>query len=543
MSSARRSPRPNEASPIVRPSPRVIALCQTAARAAGVPRAQFSGAELAILDAHGGGVDVTPAALRTSVGAGQDLLGDLFCELRSAEHRRAQGATYTPPAVVATMLAWAAEQRDVVRVVDAGAGSGRFTVLAAREFPDAEVVAVELDPVAAILLRANVHAAGIQDRVRVVLGDYRELTLKRLKGRTLWTGNPPYVRHHQIGATWKTWLTMTARARNLPVSQLAGLHVHFYLATAGMATPGDVGCFITSAEWLDVNYGRLLRELLVGDLGLTALHVVEPKAATFADATTTTAIACFEVGKTPAKIRLRQVDTADGLAPLSAGHPIHRERLVEAPRWMPLLRSTPKLPDGYVELGELCRVHRGTVTGSNRTWVVSADATDLPDSVLFPTVTRARELFAAGSALEHAAELRRVVDLPADLDQLPADQLKIVERFLRQAKKAGVDNGYVARYRRAWWSVGLRPAAPILATYMARRPPAFVRNLAEARHINIAHGLYPRVTLNGKQLDALARLLRTTVSLTQGRTYAGGLTKFEPREMERLPVPLPADLI
>jgi adenine-specific DNA-methyltransferase len=40
--------------------------------------------------------------------------------------------------------------------------------------------------------------------------------------------------------------------------------------------------------------------------------------------------------------------------------------------------------------------------------------------------------------------------------------------------------------------VRLRPPAPILATYMARRPPAFVHNLAGARHVNIDHGLYPR---------------------------------------------------
>jgi hypothetical protein len=41
------------------------------------------------------------------------------------------------------------------------------------------------------------------------------------------------------------------------------------------------------------------------------------------------------------------------------------------------------------------------------------------------------------------------------------------------------------------------------------------------------------------ELDALARHLATTVTLGQGRTYAGGLTKFEPGEMERLPVPAP----
>ncbi len=77
---------------------------------------------------------------------------------------------------------------------------------------------------------------------------------------------------------------------------------------------------------------------------------------------------------------------------------------------------------------------------------------------------------------------------------------------------------------------------------MARRPPAFVRNLAGARHINIAHGLYPREPMTGDCLDVLARHLSSSVSTDDGRTYAGGLTKFEPREMERLLVPTPAAL-
>ena len=64
-----------------------------------------------------------------------------------------------------------------------------------------------------------------------------------------------------------------------------------------------------------------------------------------------------------------------------------------------------------------------------------------------------------------------------------------------------------------------------------------MRNTAEARHINIAHGIYPREPMDSLELDALAAYLRTSVSTASGRTYAGGLTKFEPREMERLVVP------
>ncbi len=41
-------------------------------------------------------------------------------------------------------------------------------------------------------------------------------------------------------------------------------------------------------------------------------------------------------------------------------------------------------------------------------------------------------------------------------------------------------------------------------------------------------------------LTSLVRFLQVNISQTSGRTYAGGLTKFEPREMERLIVPGPA---
>ena len=113
----------------------------------------------------------------------------------------------------------------------------------------------------------------------------------------------------------------------------------------------------------------------------------------------------------------------------------------------------------------------------------------------------------------------------------------MIDRFLKQAKLNDVHEGYVARNRKAWWAVGLKAPAPILATYMARRPPAFVRNEVEARHINIAHGVYPRQDLTRDELRVLAACLSSSVALSQGRTYAGGLTKFEPKEMERLTIP------
>lgn len=477
--------------------------------------------------------------LRDAIRAGQDPLGDAFCLIRSAEDRRPQGQTYTPPPIVESMVGWTLGQKVPVRVVDPGVGSGRYLLAAGRLHKEADLIGADLDPVAALMARANLHAAGLSGRAHVELLDYRSLDLPPVEGPTLYVGNPPYVRHHGIAPAWKQWLTATAALHGYKASQLAGLHVHFFLATLEHAVRGDYGTFVTSSEWLDVNYGSLVRQMLVDQLGGHSIHVVAPEAMPFADATTTAAITCFKVGEPVRSIKLQSAKSLTDLGTLTGGRKVARERLIEAPRWTPLLRAAPKLPEGYVELGELARVHRGTVTGANNVWVTHRGATKLPDTVLRSSVTKAKELFAAGATLEDPSPLRVVIDLPVDLDELDAADRKAVNAFLRQPTVKAAKDGYVANNRRAWWSVGLRHAAPILATYMARRPPAFVRNLADARHINIAHGIYPRITLTDDALTQLAEHLRVSVTLGQGRTYAGGLTKFEPREMERLPVPHP----
>ena len=476
------------------------------------------------------------AALRAEIETGGDPLGEAFARIRAAKTRRALGATYTPREIVNAMLTWSARQVGPTpeRIVDPGAGSGRFLLEAARRFPDASLIGIELDPVAALLLRANLHVCGLTQRATVLVGDYRALAPAPIAGRSLFIGNPPYLRHHGIAPAWKDWYAATAQSFGVAASRLAGLHLHFFLRTLQLAQSGDLGCFVTAAEWLDVNYGAPLRRLLATTLGITALHQLDPKALPFADAVTTGVITGFEIGARTAPVRIDRVSSVAALADLSSGTDIARATLAAAPRWTLINRPAAPVPPGWVALGEICRVHRGQVTGGNAVWIAGRHAADLPPQFLFPTITKARELL-AGDVLRDPARLRRVIDLPRNLDGLAAPDA--VERFLAWAREQGADRSYIAQHRKAWWSVELKAPAPILCTYMARRPPAFVRNLCGARHINIAHGLYPRDALSDALLDALAGFLRENVAQAAGRTYAGGLTKFEPKEIERIAVP------
>lgn len=484
------------------------------------------------------------SAVLRSVSRGEDPLGSAYCTLHSAVHRRARGCTFTPGNVIEAMLNWCSTVVEPSTVIDPGTGSARFLVAAGRRFPRARLIGIELDPSTAILARGHLAAAGFADRATVIFQDFRSVSIDRLAGTgpKLFVGNPPYVRHHQISAEWKTRFVECGKQLGVRVSALAGLHIHFLFAIARVARKGDAVCMITAAEWLDVNYGSALRQLFLSHLGGEGLTLIDPGAFPFADAATTGAILTARPGRMPSAILIRRTRAIDSTDQLKTGRAVPREKLEVAAKWS-CLGATPTVASrDFIELGEICRVHRGQVTGANSSWIVTGNVPRELARFCLPTITRAKELYDAGIELGAVGHLRRVLDLPVDLAALSEQERILVEVILKDIKKSGAHETYIARHRRPWWRVGLREPAPMLATYMARRVPAFVVNRAGARHLNIAHGLYPRVRLSWKALYALAASLREHTRLDYGRTYAGGLTKFEPREMERILVPRPGYL-
>lgn len=503
--------------------------------------------ERAVRNGIGGSTDrALLTKLIDDIRRGGDPLGTTYCQLKSAAERRPSGQTFTPDAVVRGMIAWAArESVSYARVVDPGAGSGRYTFAALCRFPKARAIAVEPDPILALILRANAAVLGITDRVEVVVDDFRKLTLPGIKGKTLFIGNPPYVRHHDIGPEWKNWYSERLKQLGHGNSQLAGLHLHFFLKVLELAHKGDEGCFITAAEWLDVNYGKALRDLLSNGLGGKAVFAVAPELAVFGDAMVSAAVTCFAPGSIRGSINFKRITRVIELGRLEGGRAVAIATAHNEHRWSPFLDATKHAcSEGLVVLGDLFQVRRGQVTGMNRVWVAGAVTSALPQRFLVPCIT---DSFDISAAPEHCISsldtLRRVIDLPATLDGLDAEERKAVDAFLGWARAEGAADGYIATHRKPWWKVNLKDPAPLVVTYMGRRPPVFVRNPAGARIINVAHGLYPKVPLGDEYLAALVEWLNTNVTVAQGRAYAGGLIKFEPSEVMRLLIPAPATLL
>lgn len=469
-----------------------------------------------------------------------DSLGERYAAAHSPAARRKRGITLTPPVLVDRMIELAGcGGIEVARVVDPGAGTGRFAIAAARAFPNASIVAIENDRELAGLLLDNLCAARLGKRTQVLVADFREIALPPVEGATLFIGNPPYVRHHDIDTRWKHWYSSRLATRGIRGTQLAGLHAHFLVKTIDLARDGDLVCYVTASEWLDTEYGRALRELLLQQGRNVQLVLLNRNALAFDDAMTTSVVSSFRVLKGEPSLSISEIESPEDLAKNPAHFPIPFAELAGADGWSKLAaRGIAKNDYSGILLGDLFSVHRGQVTGNNSIWIEGGYQGGLPESVLFPAITRAKELLSLESdRLLDDSRLKRVIDLPDDWAQASQSDAEQIERFIAWAKREGARNSYIARHRSPWFKVRLRYPAPIIVTYMARRPPKFVRNLCGARLVNIAHGLYPRESIQTRELDMITAWLNVNVSRHDGRTYAGGLTKFEPREVERLRLP------
>ncbi|MCV9964955.1 methyltransferase [Pararhizobium sp. BT-229] len=485
------------------------------------------------------GEDGVRYALAAAIARGGDPLGEAFSRIRNPATRRLSGATYTPSAVVAAMVRRIAERHpDARRIVDCGAGSGRFAIALAWEFPEAEVVAVEADPLACMVLSANIEAAGLGSRVRIENLDFRKLELPSVGGQTLFVGNPPYVRHHDIPAQDKDWLSGACEVLGLKANRLSGLHVHFFVKILQLAVKGDAGLLITSAEWMESAYGKTLRDMLAGPLGCTHVFAVDPKTQLFEDAQVSSAITEFEVGTETKDVTIVSIPRISGLGdPEAEKTVLARNALTRLRNWTNP-NDREELAPGWARLGAYFSVHRGQVTGGNDVWIAGTGTPSLPDHCLTACVTKATDLIAAGPEIGDTVGLKRVVTLPADIEGLCAADRSLVDGFLEWAKARGGADSYTARTRKPWWSVAFKQPAPILCTYMGRRPPVFVRNLAGVAHVNIAHGLYPRAEMTAGTLDRVSRWLNENPVGAGGKTYGGGLRKFEPKEIERIAIPI-----
>jgi adenine-specific DNA methylase len=462
--------------------------------------------------------------------------------LRTRDERYRLGQFFTPPAL-AEFMADAVRDIGPETVLDPGVGGG---VLLRAVGPGPRRFGLDVDALA-----VELASSSLGRDVELAVGDFLDPAKWPLSIECFDAiiANPPYVRHHNLGAEHKSLARRYSTRFGLRVSSLSGSYVYFFLEALLRLNERGRLVFITPTEFLDVRYGSALKAALLESCEIDEVLVLETDELAFDGVLTTSAITvATKTAKPSRRVRLSEA---------RMNGRVQRGRRVElsadaAPAhdpWTPLLPSRAERIAGLVEgrtarLGDYARVRRGIATGDNSFFCLTRDEVDawgIEPEYLVPVVVGAKDLPTSGT-LDEAFRAERIKSgarafLLFCHDSKDALAGKNVLRYIEHGESLGLPERFNCRTRSPWYSVEQVPPPDFFVTYMARQRARFVRNEVGARCMTSLLNVWANPGVSPEALRPLledpanAQLLREF-----GRTYGGGLGKIEPRDLLRLPV-------
>jgi adenine-specific DNA-methyltransferase len=481
---------------------------------------------------------------------GRDVVGEAYEALVPTASRRTLGQFFTPLWAARPMAEWLlAEPVDLL--LDPGCGSGSLLIGAAHARGDrpTRLLGLDVDPLALRMASVTRHVRSIE----ALDLRHANFLLDELPERPqAIICNPPYTRHQAVAADLKAAIHKGLATRlGREFSQLASMHVLFLLRALEVAADDARIAFLTPAHWLDMNYARKVKALLLERAHVEAIVTFPVEDRLFDHAVTTAGVTLIRKGvrgdRPTRVVRLSSshAGEAELRAAITATVPHRPVVLRSQDKWS--RSQTDAVPQG-VTLGDLAHVRRGIATGCNAFFVLSEArrrelAIDVDDVI--PCIASPRHF--AGAEL-------RLVDLDAMDDTVPRWLLRVAKaprsgalaRYLRRGRSEfGVLERTLTRQRvkagRKWFEVELDVTAPILFRYLNTSSARFVRNRALAAPLNNWLVIQPKTGVDADALFCLLQQVSDSSALREdSRHYGKGLWKLEPLELRELPLPAAA---
>jgi len=484
---------------------------------------------------------------------------------KTQEERNRLGQFPTPTFLAEEILHYAVQLMKIeakVSFLDPAIGTGSFYSALNKAVSTSQIdraLGFEIDP------HYGDPAISLWDehKISIVLGDFTRA--KPIPDYNIIICNPPYVRHHHIAGEEKVRLRQSVlSSAGIDLSGLAGLYCYFMGISHPWMAPGAIAGWLIPSEFMDVNYGKAIKQYLLNKVTLLHLHRFDPRDVQFADALVSSAVIWIRNESPPTDHQVQFTYGGSLLKPLKSLM-VSSEALAAEPKWSRFPNASVRMQKEQVRLADFFRISRGIATGDNKFFILTEDQITqkgLPIEEFCPILPSPRYLPQdlvedQGDGSPSIEKRLFLLNTRLKEDEIKKTYPKLFD-YLESGKAKGVHSRYLCSHRTLWYAQENRPAAPIVCTYLGRsdskggRPFRFIFNRSRATVANVYLAMYPTLLMEKcirKDPGLLHRVwaelnsLSPDALLDEGRVYGGGLHKLEPRELANLPADFILQLI
>jgi len=363
--------------------------------------------------------------------------------------------------------------------------------------------------------------------------------------------NPPYVRHHHITEKKEQLKYLSKKSANINLSLLSGLYCYFIALAHSWMKTDAIAVWLIPSEFMDVNYGKAIKEYLLDEVTLLRIHRFEPVDTQFEDALVSSSIVWFQNKKTinNYKVHFTYGGTID-FPNCEKNIPI--DILKSEKKWtrFPLLNE--RIEINKPKLSDFFSIKRGIATGDNSFFILSKEEIEergLPIKEFKPILPSPRyikdiEILTDEEGNPKINHQLFVLNCSLDINRIKSKYLKLYD-YLEEGIKRGVADRYLCKNRKIWYIQEKREESFFYCTYMGRSTSdkkafRFILNHSKAIVSNSYLILYIKpefksilsnnLEIRDKILEVLNKITNSSM-IEEGRVYGGGLHKLEPKEL------------
>lgn len=363
--------------------------------------------------------------------------------------------------------------------------------------------------------------------------------------------NPPYFKFHDYDS--KNILKEIETNLKCKLSGFTNLYTLFLLKSIHQLSPNGRCAYIIPSEFLNSDYGKLVKTYLLKSKTLRHIIVVDFEENVFDDALTTASIILCANDNLTDSVQFSNIQSLDDLSKIAGiinAYPNFSDtkqtytssELNPEIKWKAYYQKQNSIRfKNLVPFSTYAKVVRGIATGSNEYFtfnVSKAKKFGIEEQYLLPCICSAKDAKTSFFTTQNFEELKQN-DKPVFLFNAQNSNDKSINSYIQKGINEEINKRFLTASRTPWYSLENRQPAPIWVSVFNRTGLRFIRNEANISNLTSYHCIYPKQTSLFSEINTdllFAYLLTDTAKQIfedNSRQYGNGLQKFEPNDLNK----------